>query len=244
MAPTPDAVAGLQPKLAGCKPDRVHVCPELVGEPICELSSTMDSVVLSWVSAIVAPAVVAAVVSVAASGVAGIMRRRAEHRAWLRDVRHDKYAALITAGRHLGAVMRFTGPYDEYPEELAQAYDKWFEAAVAAQLLASRPLQESIQKARFAAARYQETRKPYAQFHAWMNDVEVDARAELGLPGYAGWDRFSTMGNEVVQRVDREPSVAPDPLVPHWRRRSPQERPTPPAGPGDVEEEVRQHYAD
>lgn len=92
-----------------------------------------------WVSVVAAPAVIAAVVSVAASGVAGIMRRRAEHRGWLRDVRHEKYAALIIAGRHLGAVMRFTGPYEEYPDELAEAYDQWFEAAVAAQLLASGP---------------------------------------------------------------------------------------------------------
>jgi hypothetical protein len=186
-----------------------------------------------WVSVVAAPAVVAAVVSVAASGVAGIMRRRAEHRGWLRDVRHEKYAALLIAGRHLGAVMRFTGPYEQYPDELAQAYDQWFQAAVAAQLLAARPLQEAIQRARFAAARYQETRKPYAQFHAWMNDVEAAARAELGLPGYAGWDRFSAMGDEVVRKVDQEQPVAPGPLVPHWRRRRPDEQaPTwPPAGP-------------
>jgi hypothetical protein len=58
--------------------------------------------------------------------------------------------------------MRFTGPYGEYPDELAEAYDRWFEAAVAAQLLASGPLQDVIQRARFAAARYQEIRKPYA----------------------------------------------------------------------------------
>jgi hypothetical protein len=127
--------------------------------------------------------------------------------------------------------MRFTGPYDEYPEELAEGYDEWFKSAVAAQLLAGRALQDSIQMARFAAARYQETRTPYAQFHAWMNDVEVAARAELGLPGYAGWDRFSAMGDEVVRKVDRESSVAPGPLVPHWRRRSPEERPTSPTGP-------------
>jgi uncharacterized protein YciI len=186
-----------------------------------------------WASTIAAPAVVAAVVSVAASGVAGIMRRRAEHRGWLRDVRHEKYAALIIAGRNLGAVMRFTGPYEEYPDELAQAYDQWFEVAVAAQLLASRPLQEAIQRARFAAARYQETRKPYAGFHAWMNDVEVAARGELGLPGYAGWDRFSAMGDEVVRKVDQEQSVAPGPLVPHWRRRRPDDQvpARPPAGP-------------
>ena len=186
-----------------------------------------------WVSTIAAPAVVAAVVSVAASGVAGIMRRRAENRGWLRDVRHEKYAALIIAGRNLGAVMRFTGPYEEYPDELAQAYDQWFEVAVAAQLLASRPLQEAIQRARFAAARYQETRKPYAAFHAWMNDVEVAARDELGLPGYAGWDRFSAMGDEVVRKVDEEQSVAPGPLVPHWRRRRPDDQvpARPPAGP-------------
>jgi hypothetical protein len=71
--------------------------------------------------------------------------------------------------------MRFTGPYKEHTDELAQAYDQWFEAAIAAQLLASQPLQDAIQKARFAAARYQETHKPYANFHAWMNDVEIAA---------------------------------------------------------------------
>jgi hypothetical protein len=79
------------------------------------------------------------------------------------------------------------------------------------------PLQDAIQRARFAAARYQEVRKPYAQFHAWMNDVEAAARAELGLPGYAGWDRFSAMGDEVVRKVDQEQSVAPGPLVPHGK---------------------------
>jgi hypothetical protein len=188
-----------------------------------------------WASTILAPAVIAAIVAVAASGVAGIMRRRAENRGWLRDVRHKNYAALVITGRHLGAVMRFTGPYEEYSDELAQAYDQWFEAAVAAQLLASEPLQNAIQKARFAAARYQETRKPYANFHAWMNDVEVATRAELGLPGYAGWDRFSAMGDEVVRKVDQEQPVAPGPLVPHWRRRRPDEQaPTLlPGGPDD-----------
>jgi hypothetical protein len=155
--------------------------------------------------------------------VAGILHRRYEHRGWLRDARHQKYAALIIAGRHLGAVMRFTGPYDEYPDELTQAYDTWYEAAVSAQLLAGRSLQDAIQKARFAAARYQETRKPYANFHAWMNDVEVAARAELGLPAYSGWDWFSAMGDAVVRQVDQEPAVAPGPSVPHWRRRRPDE---------------------
>jgi hypothetical protein len=187
-----------------------------------------------WISLVAAPAVIAAVVSVAASGVAGIMRRRAEHREWLRNARQEKYAAMIIAGSHLGDVMRFTGPYDEYPDELAQAYDQWLPAAMAAQLLASVPLQDAIQRARYAAARYQETRKPYAQFKSWMDEVEKAARAELGLPEYGGGERRSTMGKEVVDMVDQEQPVEPGPSLPHWRRRRPDEQlpSSPPAGPG------------
>lgn len=64
------------------------------------------------------------------------------------------------------------------------------------------------------AARYQETRKPYAQFDAWMNDVEVAVRTELGLPRYAGWDRFSAMGDEVVRESIKSSPSRPD----HWFR--------------------------
>jgi len=104
--------------------------------------------VASWTTTVAAPAVVAAVVSVAASGVAGILRRREEQRAWFRALRHEKYAALITAGRRLATVMRWAEPYDQYPEALERAYDEWFEISSTAQFLAGPQLQEAIQRAR------------------------------------------------------------------------------------------------
>jgi hypothetical protein len=171
-----------------------------------------------WTTAVAAPAVVAAVVSVAASGVAGILRRREERRGWLRDMRHEKYSALIDAGRRLGQVMRWTGPYEEHPEPLAQAFDEWIAAAGAAQFLAGSDLQLAIQEARFAATRYHETRKPYARFHDWVEHVESAARAELGLPLYAGWRRLSTMADEVLVKVDEEKPAPPEGSPPHWIR--------------------------
>jgi hypothetical protein len=169
-------------------------------------------------SAVVAPAVVAAVVSVAASGVAAVARRREERRGWLRDVRHEKYAAMIDAGRRLAQVMRWMGPYEEHPQPLAQAYDEWIAASVAAHLLAGADLQEAIQTARFAATRYHETRKPYARFHDWVNDVESAARAELGLPPYAGWSRLLAGAQPVIDKVDAEKPVPPGGSPPHWTR--------------------------
>lgn len=171
---------------------------------------------MDWVSVIVAPAVIAAIVSVAASGVAGIARRREERRAWLRDTRHATYADMIDAGRQLAQVMQWTGPYDEHPQPLARAYDKWMTAAASAQFLAGPRLQVAVQNARFAATRYHETRKPYARFHYWINDVESAARSELGLPDYAGWDRLSVSIGDVLGRVDEEDSAPPEGSPPHW----------------------------
>jgi hypothetical protein len=171
--------------------------------------------VADWTSAVAAPAVVAAVVAVAASGVAGIVRWREERRDWLRGVRHEKYGALIDAGRRLAEVMRWTGPYEDYPAPLKRAYDAWLSAAVAAHLLAGSELQQAITKARFAAARYQETRKPYAQFQDWMDRVETAARAELGLPEYAGWYQMPVY-EEVIGKVDHEEPIPPLGSAPHW----------------------------
>jgi hypothetical protein len=186
--------------------------------------------VADWTSAVAAPAVVAAVVSVAASGAAGIIRRREERRGWLRGVRHEKYEALIDAGRRLAQVMRWTGPYADYPDPLKRAYDRWLTAAVAAHLLARSDLQRAITRARFAAARYQEIRKPYAQFQDWMDGVETAVRAELALPEYAGWYRTPEY-EEVISRVDQEEPIPPLGSAPHWTQpgRDDAER-FPPAG--------------
>jgi hypothetical protein len=183
----------------------------------------------SWTSAVLAPAVVAAVVSVAASGIAGVLRRREERRTWLRDARHEKYAALIDSGRRLAEVMRWTGPYQHHPEPLARAYDTWFVAASAAQLLAGPKLQQAIQKGKFAATRYHETRKPFAYFHGWVNEVESAARAELGLPEYMGWKRLSDSIEEVIRQVDAEEEIPPQGSAPHWTR-----SPRPPEQPSET----------
>jgi len=184
------------------------------------------SVVADWTTAVAAPAVVAAVVSVAAAGVAGIARRREERRGWLRNERHQKYAAMIDAGRRLGQVMRWTAPYERHPDPLARAYDRWIATSVAAHLLADSDLQIAIQRARFAAARYHETRKPYARFHDWVNEVEAAARAELGLPPYAGWTRLSAAAADVIGQVDEEKPVPPQGAPPHWTKAGPRDAPT------------------
>jgi hypothetical protein len=147
--------------------------------------------------------------------VAGIIRRREERRGWLLGVRHEKYEALIDAGRRLAQVMRWTGPYEAHPDPLKRAYDAWLTAAVAAHLLAASDLQRAITRARFAAARYQETRKPYAQFQDWIDEVEAAVRAELGLPSYAGWYQTPEY-DEVIGKVDREEPVPPLGSAPHW----------------------------
>jgi hypothetical protein len=107
-----------------------------------------------------------------------------------------------------------------------RAYDTWLTAAVAAHLLAGADLQRAITRARFAAARYQETRKPYG----WMDGVEIAVRAELALPGYAGWYRTPEY-EEVINRVDQEEPIPPLGSAPHWTQsRRDDAQPLPPAG--------------